>query len=143
MAEWHLEQVLRIERRSFGSPWTRNHFLFELRDNRYAENWVVELEDRVLGYACVWSQDDELKINNIAIDPQHRGRGLGRWLLRALLARARETGCRSAELEVRPSNAAALALYCSEGFQQVGRRKGYYSVEKEDALVLRASLEGP
>jgi len=136
-----LEQVLWIERSSFSSPWRRDHFLHELRANRYAVNRVLKCGDRVLGYSCTWIVNDGLRINNIAVHPDHRRRGLARRLLRATLREARGRGCRRATLEVRPSNGAALRLYRQHGFVQVGRRRNYYEDEGEDALLMETGLE--
>jgi ribosomal-protein-alanine N-acetyltransferase len=136
-----LDQVLKIEAASFASPWKSEHFLHELRENPWAVNWVVELGGRVVGYACLWCIQDELKINNIAILEAERGRGLGRRLLLALLGDAVVRGCRTATLEVRPSNEAALTLYRARGFVEIGRRKGYYVNEGEDAIVMFLDLE--
>jgi ribosomal-protein-alanine N-acetyltransferase len=140
LREKDLAQVLAIERASFANPWTHDHFRFEIRENRWAVNRIVELRDEVLAYACVWMIEDELKINNIAVHPAHRGRGLGGWLLRRLLDDARDKGCTVARLEVRPSNRAALRVYRDHGFREVGRRKGYYRKEREDAIVMEARL---
>jgi ribosomal-protein-alanine N-acetyltransferase len=138
-----LEQVQWIERNSFSSPWQREHFLHELRSNRFAVNRVLRRSDRVLGYSCCWIVDDELRINNIAVHPDHRRRGLARRLLRAALREARQCGCSRATLEVRPSNGAAIRLYRQHGFVQVGRRHNYYRDEGEDALLMEASLGRP
>jgi ribosomal-protein-alanine N-acetyltransferase len=138
-----LEQVLWIERDSFSSPWRRDHFLHELRTNRYAVNRVLKSGDRVLGYSCTWIVDDELRINNIAVHPDHRRQGLARRLLWDALHEARGRGCRRATLEVRPSNGAALRLYRQNGFVQVGRRRNYYRDEGEDALLMEAALAPP
>ena len=136
-----VHQVLQIETASFASPWKREHFLHELRENRWAVNWVVETRSRVVGYACVWCIHDGLKINNIAILGAKRGRGLGRWLLLSVLGDAIARGCRTATLEVRPSNEAALALYRTHGFVEIGRRQGYYATEGEDAIVMSRELD--
>ena len=136
-----VEQVLQIESASFASPWKSEHFLHEIRQNSWAVNVVVERHGRVVGYACLWCIHDELKIHNIAILDAERGRGIGRWLLLCVLGDAIARDCRSATLEVRPSNAAALALYRSHGFVETGRRKGYYAAEGEDAIVMSLELD--
>jgi ribosomal-protein-alanine N-acetyltransferase len=141
MTERMLGRVLEIERSSFPTPWPRDHFLFELRGHRYAHNVVLERAGEVLGYACLWFVYDEVRINNIAIHPARRGLGLGSWLLRWILREAAARGCREATLEVRPSNGAALRLYRSHGFREVGRRKGYYSDTREDAIVMSAPVD--
>ena len=141
MTEADLEDVLAIERASFPTPWPREHFLFELRGHRYAHNVVLRRKGEVLGYACVWFVYDEVRINNIAIDPPRRRRGLGGRLLRWVLDEGAARGCRRATLEVRPTNREAFLLYASHGFQSVGRRKLYYSDTGEDALLMTAAIE--
>lgn len=143
MREPDLDQVLAIERTSFRSPWTRQSFLFDMNENPFARSIVArETNGKVAGYGCSWHVHEELRINNIAVREDARGRGIGRSLLQHMLNEGRKAGCRVAFLEVRPSNMAARALYESEGFVQIGRRKGYYRVEREDALVLALEL-GP
>lgn len=141
MVEPDLGRVLEIERASFHGPWTREHFMAELRGHRYAFNQVLEQQGRTVGYACCWIVDDELRINNIAIDPSCRGRGLGSRLLRWILVAAASRGCREATLEVRPSNREALSLYRRHGFVVTGRRKGYYVDTKEDAVLMSVRLD--
>ena len=140
MTHADLEQVLAIENRSFASPWKRQHFDHELHGNRFSRNRVARLGPAVIGYASVWHLEGELRINNIATHPDYRRRGLGRWLLRALLGEARTAGCGTATLEVRDSNEAARELYRREGFQEVGRRKNYYQMEGEDAVLMSKEI---
>ena len=145
MTDADLPQVLAIERIAFASPWTRQSFLFDLHDNPFARSIVARAGPGgvVIGYGCTWHVHEELRINNIALHPDWRGRSIGRALLRRMLDEGCRAGCRIALLEVRPSNAAALALYESEGFVQIGRRKNYYRAEREDALVLALEMETP
>lgn len=140
MVEADLEQVLAIEEASFGTPWRAAHFLHELRNNRWAVNRVGELEGKVIAYACLWCIHEELKINNIAVRQDFRGRGVGRWLLLCLLREGLRRGCECATLEVRPGNEAALELYRSHGFEEVGRRPNYYG-PGEDALLMTLELD--
>jgi len=142
MAERHLDRVLAIEERSFPSPWRRSHFQFELHDNPCAENWVLECEGRLLGYLAAWRIEDEFKINNVAVHPDYRCRGLAGWMLRQVLRVARAAGCASCTLEVRVSNAPARQLYGRLGFAEYGRRKGYYQREGEDAILMELDLRG-
>jgi ribosomal-protein-alanine N-acetyltransferase len=84
-----------------------------------------------------------MHINNMAIHPGWRGRGLGRLLLNKALAAAYALGVRRATLEVRRSNTAARRLYESAGFTMIDVRPNYYSEPVEDALVLAAAVESP
>ena len=140
MVEADLRAILEIEHASFGTPWRATHFLHELRNNRWAINRVGELEGAVIAYACLWCIHEELKINNIAVREDLRGRGVGRWLLLCLLREGLVRGCDVATLEVRPGNRTALSLYCSHGFEQVGRRRDYYG-PGEDALLMTLELD--
>jgi ribosomal-protein-alanine N-acetyltransferase len=135
-----VDQVLAIENASFPRPWRREHFVHEIRENRFAYCPVVRRGERVLAYACARHVHETLEINDIAVHPEERRRGLGGWLLRLLLDEGARRGCTRAELEVRPSNSAALSLYRAHAFAEVGRRRGYYAGEGEDAIVMEAAL---
>ena len=146
MGEEDLSRVLEIERASFPDPWSHQSFLHEIQGNPFAINTVVRdtaSSERVIGYSCLWALEGELQINNIAIDPEHRRKGLGRLLLRAALEEGTRRGCRLALLQVRPSNQAALSLYRSLGFLVAGRRRRYYGRSGEDALVMIRPLAPP
>lgn len=135
-----LDRVLEIERASFPSPWKREHFLHELRISTISINRVARRDGAVIAYVCAWRVADEMKINNVAVDPAWRRRGLAERLLRSLLDRARENGCREVTLEVRAGNLGAQALYRALGFRVDGRRAGYYPSEGEDAILMSLSL---
>ena len=84
-----------------------------------------------------------MKINNIAVHPEFRARGVGTRFLKFLLEYASSQGCREVTLEVRPSNEVALHLYQQAGFVPVGRRKQYYTDTHEDAIVMWRRIEAP
>ena len=92
--------------------------------------------DFVLGHGGFWLMVDEAHISTLAVRAAWRRRGLGELLLVVLLDESQRLGASRATLEVRHSNAAAQALYAKYGFQQAGRRKAYYSDNREDALIL-------
>jgi ribosomal-protein-alanine N-acetyltransferase len=140
MLESDLDGVLAIEEASFSVPWSRESFLFEIQANPYARSFVMRRGGRIVAFTCVWVVDDELKINNIAVDPGERRTGCGKELLRWVLDYGRSVGCTEATLEVRPSNQAALDLYAAHGFREMGRRKGYYRDTQEDAILMAAEL---
>jgi ribosomal-protein-alanine N-acetyltransferase len=139
MLESDLDQVEAIEREAFSTPWPRDSFRYELRNPR-AHNLVARVGTEVVGYVCVWLVAGELKINNVAVRCDRRGRGLGARLLEAVLDLARVRGCTEATLEVRPSNTEARALYERFGFREVGRRKRYYPDSGEDAVLMTLDL---
>ena len=92
--------------------------------------------DKVIGYAGLLVVADEGYINNVAVFPEYRRQGVAAKLLAVFENFARGNHLAFLTLEVRPSNAAAIALYESFGFRQAGRRKNYYDLPKEDALIL-------
>ncbi len=132
-----LEGVLEIEELSFNNPTTREWYERELQRPEVCFIYVLRLPAYpVAGFCGFWRIAAEMHINNLAIRPDLRGRGLGRFLLQASLAAAAELGASSATLEVRRSNAAARALYTRAGFYEAGVRRNYYTKPVEDALVL-------
>lgn len=142
MVEGDLDQVLAIERVSFVTPWTRAAFCYEIEQNKVARCITMRSADRVVGYLCFWEIGHEIHITNLAVHPEWRRQGVGRRLLAFAMAEGRARGVTLAFLEVRPSNAQALKLYQSLGFQVIGRRTGYYFDTGEDALVMEARLGG-
>ena len=141
MLSGDVPEVVAIEEAAFPVPWTVANFLHEIEENPFACNRIVRSErGRVEAYACAWIVDEEVRINNIAVRKESRGRGYGEGLLRHVMELGRSLGCVRATLEVRPSNSTALALYRKLEFRVVARRKGYYSDSHEDALVMRCDL---
>jgi ribosomal-protein-alanine N-acetyltransferase len=136
-----LDEVIAIERASFGMPWSRGAFQYEIEQNRVARCWVLREGDRIVGYLCLWEIGEEIHVTNIAVHPSLRRRGLARQLLSAILEDGRTRRLRSVTLEVRPTNEEARALYESFGFRVVGRRRGYYYDTGEDALIMEADLQ--
>ncbi len=139
----HLDQVMALENAAFTTPWSRASFVSELEGNRFARAWVAHVPGephQVLGYLCSWVIYEELRIQNLAVDRAWRQRGVATALLAHALEVGRKASCLIANLEVRPGNAAARALYGRFGFQETTRRPGYYADTAEDALVLTLDL---
>ena len=104
--------------------------------------WLVWEEDgQVLGYVGSQTVLDETDMMNVAVSAQARRRGIAQALVEALVIQLKQRGSRCLSLEVRASNAPAIALYEKLGFRQVGRRPNYYSHPKEDGLILRKEWE--
>ena len=138
-----LPTIVEIERMSFGDPWSEETFRDLLR-LRHAI-FLVATEgppESVCGYVIAAVVADEAEVLNLAVAPRARRRGLGGRLLDAGLGMIRERGGREVFLEVRESNAPAIALYSSRGFGALSRRARYYRNPVEDALVLRHAIEG-
>lgn len=137
-----MAQVMAIEQRSYSHPW--NAGVFADCDRPPYERWLlVQSENEASGYAVILPQVDELHLLNLCIAPSQRNKGYARLLLRYVIARAAALGCQRVILEVRQSNTAAQSLYYSEGFIEIGRRKGYYPGEgtREDACVMALELK--
>jgi len=131
-----IPRVLEIERQSFPTPWPHDAYAHELNENRLAAYLVGRVEDRIVGYAGMWIIMDEAHITTIAVDPAYRGQHIGERLLVALVDAALGRRARWMTLEVRKSNVAAQSLYKKYGFRDIGTRKGYYSDNREDAIVM-------
>jgi [ribosomal protein S18]-alanine N-acetyltransferase len=140
-----LEGVLAVDEASFTRPWTRAMYESEFLNQETAYLYVLRLpECRVAGYIATWIVVDELHVNNLAVRPEYRGRGLGGALLAYALEEGERRGATRAMLEVRRSNEAARRLYERYGFAATGVRRDYYSHPVEDALVLwREGGSGP
>ena len=135
-----VDAVVSIESEAFTSPWKRETFL-GLLDRDQVELLVVTLEgDGVIGYAVLWCILDQGELANVALKPSERGRGLGSQLVERVIELGRDRGIETLYLEVRASNARAISLYGRLGFEEVGRRNGYYSSPREDALVMMRRL---
>lgn len=137
-----LDQVMRIERLSFPSPWTRSHFIEEINRNSLSHAFVLRdpISGDVAGFLLCWILSMQVHISNVAVHPSRRGRGCGEILIRHGMKLAKENGCRHVVLEVRPSNLTALRLYQRLGFRIVGELPGYYS--NENAWVLSVDIAG-
>ena len=136
MLDVDLDAVNAIEQATYDFPWTRGIFQDCMRVGYSC--WVLEEGDQVLAYGIMSVGGGEAHILTIVVDEEYRGHGLGRKLLRHLISLARQRGVDTVFLEVRPSNLAAIKLYHSLGFSEIGIRKDYYPSEKgrEDALVM-------
>ena len=142
MTEADVPEVVATERASYQFPWSEGIFRDCLRVGYVCR--VVTVDGRVVGYGVMSIGAGEAHILNLCVHEAHRSNGIGKSLLGYLLERGAAAGMGEAFLEVRPSNTAAIRLYLSLGFEQVGMRRGYYQAVggREDAAVLKLSLRG-
>jgi ribosomal-protein-alanine N-acetyltransferase len=134
-----VEEVMRIEKSSFTSPWSTRFFLEELHAP-CARCLLAIFHDRTVGYVLYGRLPGEVDIHNLAVDKDYRRRGIGRCLMNTVIQEAREQGLTRVTLEVRRSNEAAKGLYQALGFTVQGLRAGYYSDNGEDAYVMALEL---
>ena len=139
MTAAHVSQIAELEKLCFSDPWSEKSIETELSCRLSV--WLVALEgEQVVGYVGSQTVIDESDMMNIAVHPDFRRRGIAEALVADLEAALRQRGSRALTLEVRDSNAPAIALYEKLGFAQVGLRKNYYRNPKEDARILRKEL---
>ena len=140
LQESDVAYVAALEAQIHAAPWTSGNFRDALAAG-YATSVGVR-EGRIVAYGVLMLSPGEAQILNLSVVPDARREGLGRALLRRFVDDARRLGAEQIFLEVRVSNAAAIALYAAEGFAPVGRRECYYpplvdGATREDALVMR------
>ena len=136
MDDSHIAEIAALEKICFSDPWSEASISSELRNP--LSLWLVALDDdRVVGYVGSQSVLDGADMMNIAIDPAYRRRGVAQELVERLEMALKEKGVICLALEVRASNAAAIALYEKLSFSVIGRRPNYYRHPKEDALIMR------
>lgn len=128
--------VAELEKTCFSAPWSERSVAGEL-DNPLSLWFVALAGDRLLGYVGCQRVPPEADVMNLAVTPDARRGGLGRRLMEVLWETLMTLGDESLTLEVRASNAPAIALYEGLGFAKVGRRPNYYEKPREDALILR------
>jgi len=134
-----LDAIVRVDVRSFTRHWPAEEFRAHL-DDPLVTFLLADDPAGALGYAHVRAVVDEAELLNVAVDPRGRRCGLGRRLLEAAQAVARGGGAERMFLEVRADNEAAIGLYRSCGWEQVGIRKRYYSEDGADAIVMSIDL---
>ena len=147
MTEHDLLEVVEIEEISNLSPWGWDAYHLELQNGFGSLMLVARLSPHqggapksIVGFIVARQMAGEIHVNNVAVRPEYRRRGIGENLLRAVLAWGRANDTAQAVLEVRAENTAAQMLYQSCGFAVIGRRRRYYKAPVEDALLMAISL---
>lgn len=132
--ERHIDGICYIEKLCFSTPWDVSAVKSEL-ENEGSIFLVCEAEGKVAGYISMRYVLDEGYINNVAVDPVYRRKGMGEALIKALVGKGIEKGLSFITLEVRESNENARRLYEKQGFKEVGRRKRFYRLPDEDGIL--------
>ena len=136
----HIEDILRIEQQCFSLPWTREQLTAQMTDSMHVFLAAEAENGRAVGYVGLMYVLDEGYISNVAVSPDRRREGIADMLLDELRARAEAAKLNFLTLEVRLGNVPAQSLYKKHGYIEVGRRKGYYSLPKEDAVLMTCFL---
>jgi [ribosomal protein S18]-alanine N-acetyltransferase len=130
-----LDAIESIERRAYPTPWSRSMFASELAKPTSICLGAFEGEELV-GYVINSRYVDAWHVMNVAVDPEHQRRGVASHLLRRLFELTHDDERRGYTLEVRVSNEGAIQLYAQLGFEPRGIRRGYYTDNREDALIM-------
>jgi [ribosomal protein S18]-alanine N-acetyltransferase len=142
----HIPEMLRLERSSNNAAhWSEQQYesLILANDSTISRLALVAGHQEgaaILGFLIAQHLGPEWELENIVVDPNIQGKGIGTFLLNALFNRAKQTNSESVFLEVRESNTPAHKLYHKLGFEAIGRRKSYYSNPLEDAVLYRRTL---
>ena len=138
MVERHLVALAEIEKACFHAPWSESMLREELDKGIFL---VAERDGQAVGYVGCQTVLDEGYITNVAVSPDARRQGIARALIAKLTDEARAAGLAFVTLEVRASNAPAIALYEGAGFVRVGVRKNFYTAPAEDAVLMTLFLK--
>ena len=131
-----LDAIERIERASYPTPWSRSMFASELAKQSSLSIAAVTPDEQLVGYLVLSRYVDAWHVMNVAVDPEHRRLGIASAMLARLFEVTRDDAERGYTLEVRVSNLAAIGLYESFGFVSRGVRRGYYTDNREDAVIM-------
>ncbi|MDR2163376.1 MAG: ribosomal protein S18-alanine N-acetyltransferase [Clostridiales Family XIII bacterium] len=131
-----LDAIMALEESCFTLPWRREDLEIDIRENILSAYFVAETSGQVCGYAGMWMVCGECHIMTIAVAPGHRQAGIGAMLFMKLMDEARLRGANRYFLEVRMSNAPAIAMYEKFGFRRIDVRRAYYDDNGEDALIM-------
>lgn len=132
--------LLQLEKSLYKTPWSEKMLVDEVANNKFALMFVLCEKEIILGYYGMWIVNDYSTITKVSIRKELQGKGLSKILMEDLFKRCEQQDVVVIDLEVRPSNVAARALYTNCGFTEVGVRKGYYS-DGEDAIAMVKNLK--
>lgn len=137
-----LDRIMELEHLLFTSSWSEADYIYEIYENTFSFNFVLEVENKIIGYVGVWIMYEQSQITTIGIDSDYQGQGYAKILMDEIIGFACDEGCSTMSLEVRISNQAAISLYEKCGFTNQAIRKNYYQDNHEDAYLMVKGLEG-
>ena len=136
----HIASIEELEKLCFSSPWNQAQMKKQMKDQMHEFIAAISDDANVLGYVSMMYVLDEGYIANVAVSPEHRRKGIADKIINKLCLICDELELSFVTLEVRATNTAAISLYAKHGFEQVGRRKNYYDLPKEDAILMTKFL---
>jgi len=136
----YISAVADIEKKCFSMPWSEEQLKTQLKDDRHEFIAAISDNGEVLGYVGMMYVLDEGYISNVAVSPEHRRNGIADQIIATLCNICEELKLSFVTLEVRAGNQPAISLYSKHGFVPVGRRKNYYDLPKEDAILMTKFL---
>lgn len=131
-----VDSVLEIENGAFTTPWSRESFITEIRENLLAYYLVAEADGKIVGYGGIWLILNEGHITNIAVKEEYKGNGIGNHIVEGLICYCLKHEIQNMTLEVRESNIVAQNLYKKYDFVDCGVRPKYYADDGEDAIIM-------
>ena len=141
MKEEDLSMIEEMEQILFSSPWRLEDFLYEINENAFSHNYVVEDNNEIVGYVGLWIMYEQSQITTIGVHPKHQRKGIGQMMMEKMIEESLNNHCVTMSLEVRVSNDKAIALYKKYGFETVALRKNYYEDNHEDAYLMIKQME--
>ncbi|MGX8833455.1 ribosomal protein S18-alanine N-acetyltransferase [Amedibacillus sp. YH-ame6] len=137
-----IRAVMDIEEVCFTSRWNEEMFLYEIEENEFGSFFVCEDEGTIVGFIDFWVTFETCQLANLAVHPTYQKKGYAKEMMEQMITLASKAGCETIMLEVRVSNQKARYLYESFDFFEMNIRKGYYSDNGEDAIVMCKALGG-
>ena len=135
-----LESIILLENELFTLPWHIEDYLYEIHNNEFARLFVLEIDNKIVGYGGLHIIFDQAQVTTIGISKQYQKKGYGQLLLEYLLEISKINHCETISLEVRVSNENAISLYKKKGFETINIRKSYYSDNHEDAYLMMKGI---
>lgn len=136
------ERIAQLEIELFSCPWSKGDFEREMTENQFAHYFVVEEDNKIVGYCGVWTLYEQAQITTIGVTQEYQCRGIASIMMNKIEEVAIECGCETCSLEVRVSNIAAQKLYEKFGYFVINTRKSYYSDNHEDAFLMMKAIGG-
>lgn len=137
-----LAEVLRLDSDNFILSWNKESYIRELETNDYAYLYVIEVDNRIVGFIDYWITFEVCQLAKIVTDKKERGKHYAFKMMNFMNKMAKEKGCEVISLEVRRSNLLAIKFYEYLGYIKINERKSYYQDNYEDALVYMLAVGG-